>query len=234
MKYPTPPAIEHQDIWELLPWFVNGRLSEVDRVRVEAHLRICDPCRDELTSQRQIYRLIAAETAVEQMPAAGLNKLRQRIDAYEGGAAAAGQARTQSRSDALAAAGAAHLRRLPSAAVAASAAFIAVVFGVMGAKFWNGPQRHGGAAPYHTVTIPAPRSGNPVIRAVFGPSVRLSELQALLDDAQLRIVSGPTEAGVYSLATIGTQPLAWSLQRLRAHESVRFAETIGDPPSQSP
>jgi len=34
---------------------------------------------------------------------------------------------------------------------------------------------------------------------VFSPTITLVELQAILDEAQLRIISGPTEAGVYSL-----------------------------------
>ncbi len=57
---------------------------------------------------------------------------------------------------------------------------------------------------YYTVTTPIPRAPNEVIRAVFSPHITLVELQAILDEAQLRIVSGPTEAGVYSLAAILT------------------------------
>jgi hypothetical protein len=61
---------------------------------------------------------------------------------------------------------------------------------------------------------------------VFAPTVTLSELQALLDDAHLKIVSGPTEAGVYSLAMSASPSVDWSLRRLRAHEVVRFAESV--------
>ncbi len=45
-------AAEHQDIGEMLPWFVNGRLSEADRQRVDAHLRVCEACSDELAAQQ--------------------------------------------------------------------------------------------------------------------------------------------------------------------------------------
>jgi hypothetical protein len=51
------------------------------------------------------------------------------------------------------------------------------------------------------------------------------ELQAILDEAQLRIVSGPTEAGVYSLAANSDRPVTDSLSLLRRHASVRFAES---------
>jgi hypothetical protein len=80
------------------------------------------------------------------------------------------------------------------------------------------------SADYHTVTNSAPRPPDEVIRAVFSPTMTLVELQAILDEAHLRIVSGPTEAGVYSLASTSRQPVNSSLALLRRHPSVRFAE----------
>lgn len=80
MNATNPPSADHQDIWELLPWLVNGRLSEGDCRRVEAHLRVCGACRDECASQRKIYEVVSADNAVEQMPMAALNKLRERIE----------------------------------------------------------------------------------------------------------------------------------------------------------
>ena len=78
---------------------------------------------------------------------------------------------------------------------------------------------------YHTVTSAAPRAPDEVIRAVFSPAITLVELQAILDEAQLRIISGPTEAGVYSLAATSERPVTASLSLLRRHTSVRFAES---------
>ena len=59
---------------------------------------------------------------------------------------------------------------------------------------------------------------------MFAPTVTLVELNAILEESQLRIVSGPTEAGVYSLASTGARPVADALATLRRHASVRFAE----------
>jgi hypothetical protein len=50
----------------------------------------------------------------------------------------------------------------------------------------------------------------------------------------LKIVSGPTEAGVYSLAMSGPQSIDWSLRRLRGHDTVRFAEALGPAPVPPP
>ena len=217
MNTSQPPTADHQDIWELLPWHVNGRLSEPDSRRVEAHLRVCGACRDECAAQRQIYQVIAADTAVEQMPTAGLNKLRQRIERTPV-AAAAEQPPPQTRP--------AHGRRPRAAAIAASLVAVTAAVSIPATLHWQA-QRQAGPPAYYTVTAAPVAQAGAVIRAVFAPTVTLSELQSLLDDAHLRIVSGPTEAGVYSLAMSGPQSIDWSLHRLRGHDTVRFAESIG-------
>jgi anti-sigma factor RsiW len=213
MNNPIPPTADHRDVWELLPWHVNGRLSEIDHRRVEAHLHVCDACRGECAAQRQIYQVIAADTAVEQMPMAGLNKLRQRIEKTEIVAPAdAVPERTHP----------AARRRPRAAAIAASAAAVAAAVSIPVALHW---QTHRAPA-YYTVTAAAAPQAGAVIRAVFAPTLTLSELQSVLDDAHLKIVSGPTEAGVYSLAMSGPQSIDWSLHTLRGHGTVRFAESI--------
>jgi hypothetical protein len=82
------------------------------------------------------------------------------------------------------------------------------------------------APQYHTVTTPVPRAQGEVIRTVFSPTITLAEVQAILEESGLRIVSGPTEAGVYSLAAKSGRPVGASLAILRANAKVRFAESI--------
>ena len=232
MNATNAPAAEHQNIWELLPWLVNGRLGEADCRRVEAHLRICGACRAECLAQRQIYTVIRAETAVEQMPMAALNKLRQRIERTKQAVAPdapSNQGATQSPRHAIPTR---FLRPRP-VAVAASVIAVSLAIGIPAAIRSNQPQQHGPAA-YYTVTTAAPQHPGEVIRAVFAPTATLSELQAILDDARLKIVSGPTEAGVYSLAMTGPQSIGWSVRRLRGHDAVRFAETLAPAPVTAP
>ena len=213
-------AAEHQDVGELLPWFVNGRLSEADHQRVDAHLRVCEACRDELAAQRRIYSVMSEDAGVERMPMAGLNRLRRRIDSLEDAGPAAAPEEAARRG--AASAGSNWWQR--HSAIAASIAMTAV--GALAALLWNQHERRIAPADYYTVTTTAPQPANTAIRAVFAPTVTLSELQELLDDAHLKIVSGPTEAGVYSLAMSGSPSADWSLRRLREHEVVRFAESL--------
>ena len=204
----------------MLPWFVNGRLSEADRQRVDAHLRVCEACTDELAAQQRIYSVMSVDAGVERMPVAGLNRLRMRIESLEDALPAPAAPDEAARSEAPAGSS---LRQRRSK-IAASIAMTAV--GALAAMLWNQHERRIAPANYYTVTTTAPQPANTAIRAVFAPTVTLSELQELLDDAHLKIVSGPTEAGVYSLAMSGSPSVDWSLRRLRGHEVVRFAETV--------
>lgn len=222
--------IEHQEIWDLLPWLVTGRLNDAERGRVEAHLQVCSACRDECTMQRQIHTVVAADASVEQMPAAGLNKLRRRLDEAVASESPSHLADTAMRRYSHRV----RASRLRAGAIAASLIVVAVGVGIPAAHYWRGATHQGAAAPYYTVTTAASQHPDAVIRAVFSPTLTVSELQALLAEAHLTVVSGPTDAGVYSLAMSGTQSLDWSLQRLRARDTVRFAEPVAVTPMSAP
>jgi hypothetical protein len=87
------------------------------------------------------------------------------------------------------------------------------------------------APSYYTLTAMPPKQPDAAIRAVFAPSLTLFELQAILDQAGVRIVSGPTGAGVYSLAKTSNRPARESLAIMRANAKVLFAETIEPDPA---
>ncbi len=208
----------HKEISALIPWYVNGSISEIDRQGVDAHLARCAQCRDDLTLEQGVYQSMSEETAVEYMPAASLKRLQARLDGV------AMQVPVEGSWELSAAAPS---RRVVTwqGVMAASVAIMAVAVSLLAADRWT--QSRTRAAPsYYTVTSSAPRASNVVIRAVFIPTVTLVELQAVLDEAGLRIISGPTEAGVYSLAANSHRAVSSSLALLRAHAKVRFAESI--------
>jgi hypothetical protein len=107
---------------------------------------------------------------------------------------------------------------------AASVAITAIAVSVLAVDHFL-QHRNNLAPDYRTVTSTIPRPRDEVIRAVFAANITLVDLQSLLDEAQLRIVAGPTEAGVYSLAATSRRPVNVSLALLRGHSSVRFAES---------
>jgi len=178
------------------------------------HLSECALCRDDLEQERRVYQGMTAETNIAYMPAASLKRLQARIDG-------AGGADTQASTPAAKRSA----RRMPwQAVMAASIAVIAVALSLLAADRWMQVRARAAAGSYYTVTTPAPRASGEVIRAVFAPAITLVDLQAILDEAQLRIVAGPSEAGVYSLASNSQRPVASALALLRAHDQVRFAE----------
>jgi hypothetical protein len=215
----TPAAREHEDISALLPWYVNGSIGEQERQRVDAHLILCAGCRDDLAQEQRIYQGMIAEAAVEYMPTASLKRLQARLDGV--GIAAS----PDPRADVPAAQQRRGRRPMRwQGLMAASVAVMAVALSLLAADRWMQSRAHASASEYYTVTTPAPHAPGEVIRAVFSPTITLVELQAILDGAQLRIVSGPTEAGVYSLAANSGRPVSSSLSSLRRDEKVRFAE----------
>lgn len=228
-KRRTEYSAEHHEVSALLPWYVNETLVEADRQRVESHVSGCTACRDDLAAQQRICEAIAARPALDYMPVASLKRLQARLDAQvEPGRL---QAPTLEPPRAQAAG-----RRQWRAWMAASVAGMAVALAVFAADRWIQVESRLTQPKYRTVTNSAPRPQGEVIRAVFSPNITLVELQAILDEAQLRIVSGPTEAGVYSLASKSTLTVRSSLALLRQHSTVRFAEgTLPEPdPGSSP
>jgi hypothetical protein len=212
-------SAEHHEISALLPWYVNETLEEADRQRVGAHVGNCATCRDDVAAQQRICEAIKAQPALDYMPVASLRRLQARLDAQAESAAAPAPPLEQST------------KRMPWRGwMAASIAAMAVAVALFAADRWVLEARL--QPNYRTVTSSAPRPQGEVIRAVFSPTITLVELQGILDEAQLRIVSGPTEAGVYSLASNSTLTVHASLALLRQHSTVRFAEgTVPEPES---
>jgi hypothetical protein len=210
----------HRDIFSLLPWYVNGTIEAGDRQRVDEHLARCAQCSEEFAQERSVYEHMTADNPVEYMPAASLQRLQARLQGEN-----AAQPLT---SDAAPAARPSRNSPIPwRGLMAASVAVLAVAVSLLAAGRWTHYGAGAGAPVYHTVTISNVRAPNEAVRAVFAPTITLNSLQDILNEAQLRIVSGPTEAGVYSLAPVSDRPVSDSLAILRKHAEVRFAETTG-------
>jgi hypothetical protein len=222
MIYEQNLSGEHEEVFGLFPWYLNGTLAETDRRRVDEHVAVCAACRDQLAREREIYRAMSSESSLEFIPAS-FGRLQARLDALSA-------EKTESPGPSLPlSAGVNRIRGRrgrtlwPRFAAASIAVLALGALTLVSADRWV--QLRALPSEYRTVTTPAPRVPDEVIRAVFSPAITLVELQAILDEAQLRIISGPTEAGVYSLAANSDRPVTDSLSLLRRHTSVRFAET---------
>lgn len=207
MKHSEDERSLHRQAWEAIPWLVNGRIDDAERAALEAHLRGCRDCRDELALQQRLRDELSRETEPATDVEAGLAALWQRIDAQAAMRPAAAPAR-------------AWVRWLAAAVIVESVALAALI----GANV-------GGSAPeYRTFSAPPPAAGAPAIRAVFAADLPLGELQRLLDRANLQVVGGPSDIGVYTLAPRPDGRRDVALDLLRGDARVRFAEPVADGP----
>jgi anti-sigma factor RsiW len=223
MIYERNLSGEHEEVFGLFPWYLNGTLAEPDRRRVDGHVADCAACRDQFAREREIYRAMSSESSLEFIPAS-FSRLQARLDALSADKAASPEPSVRQSAGGNRISGRRRGRTLwPRFAAAAIAVLALGALSLVSADRWV--QIRGLPSEYRTVTSSAARAPDEVIRAVFSPAITLVELQAILDEAQLRIISGPTEAGVYSLAANSDRPVTDSLSLLRRHTAVRFAET---------
>jgi anti-sigma factor RsiW len=215
-KFRIENSPEHAAIVTLIPWYVNATLNDQDRERVDAHLSLCADCRADLAVEGRIYESVSAESGIEYMPVASLNRLRARLNAEHADVADPEVLPLPRRRRGVLA---------WQGLMAASVAVMAVAVGLLAADRWMQSRSPSAVPNYYTVTSPVPRARDEAIRAVFSPATTLVELQTILDESKVRIVSGPTEAGVYSLALTTDRPVGESLSLLRHHPAVQFAES---------
>jgi anti-sigma factor RsiW len=206
MKHSEDERSLHRRAWDAIPWLVNGRIDASERAVLDAHLRECRDCRDELALQQRVSDELSRQPEPAAEAGADLARLWQRIDA-QAAMRPAGPAR-------------AWVGWLAAAVVVESVALAALI----GANV-------GGASPeYRTFSAPPAAAGGPAIRAVFAAELPLGELQALLERADLQIVGGPTDLGVYTLAPRPDGHHDAALGLLRGDARVRFAEPVADDP----
>ncbi len=199
---------DHQHAAELLPWFVNGSLSPIERVIVERHVGECLGCRQEIDNLRALQAAIARDDS-DAAATQAFRRLQPRIERASFGMNAA--------------------RLLPAlvdqwlatpvwlrGAVIAQLALIAILAVAL--------IERAETQYYHTLSTPAAsvnaRGG---LTVVFAAGSAEQDIRDVLARLHARIVDGPTPEGAYTVAfTGGTEQAA--LAQLRAERAVKFAE----------
>lgn len=211
----------HRNTFDSIPWLVTGRIGDDERQSFEKHLSECAECRAELDEQQRIHATINRESPrVDYAPGASLQKLWARIGESE---------RATPVSMPPIHANSKFRMRMTHWLAAA------VVVEAVGLTFMasQGPMLASyGTGSYVTVTDGATERKDAVLRIVFAPDVAVNEMNALLRKEHLIVVNGPTPAGVYTLATTKAPAdlpsgVQQTLEALRAHPGVRFAEPVG-------
>jgi len=208
----------------LLPWYLNGKLAEGERIEVERHLSNCPECRRELESLSEVRTqtrdmLAAVPGPSDRVRQAVMQQIRRSPSAAEEAASAAsGRAKpTPGRSPGL-------LDRFAEALGAlfrpqwVPALAVLLIVGQAGALAWLA----GGSGP------PAAPGGEPGglgqrgvgsapvrLRILFGPTASVRDVAAAIHDLGGRIVDGPTAEGAFVIELQAASPQETS-SRLRA------------------
>jgi hypothetical protein len=223
---PLSPAL-HRECWSQIAWIVNGTLAPHEYARIEAHLRACRECQDELDAQHRVRDAMRADDAVVLAPQSALQKLIQRIDAESAPAEV-----DASPGDAPPASAQIPSRKSRWLAIAAAVQAVAIAW-LLAAQLR--PAEEPSTEPrFETLAEHRVLPDGPVIRVVFAEEAALGDVNAVLRSVDAQIVAGPSEAGVYTLALKPAPEAAGSgdaavieaaLLRLRADERVLFAES---------
>ena len=203
----------HRQVWEQIPWILNGSASEADLRSAQEHLRHCADCREALAFEQRLHDALLQPQIGIGDAEEGWQRLSARIDHSETGLLSA--------------------RSRPSVTqtrwLAAAVIVEALALGGMVTSSWFTHAGHAPAGVYQTLAQPEVIRPAPTIRVVLAPEMTLDQFRILLNGAHLQVVAGPGEAGVWSLApaedasTVATDA---ALRELRESPHVRFAEPI--------
>ncbi|MBV8200662.1 MAG: zf-HC2 domain-containing protein [Acidobacteria bacterium] len=218
-------AALHENVWLLLPWYVNGTLETAERRLVDGHLAACGGCREELARCKGLAAaLLGRQESAPSPHPIQLARLMERIEASERGPAELSQAggrRPGSGRPAFRLLGGTP-RPVRWALAGQLAALIllaaAVAFGPA-RRFQPGAAGTAAlAAPHRTpeyVTLSAPAAGSsaavaaarPQIRLVFAETATEKQMRDVLVRTRGRLVDGPSPAGAYTLELPAPPPV---------------------------
>lgn len=227
--------VSHEEAWMALPWLANGRISQIERDKVEPHVRTCIACREELASQRLLCDVLTEPDRVTYAPGPSFRKLMQRIDhsmpqsrkPAQRAAAFADHPQSQANSPLRVS-----LWRPPGLAWAASFALLVGTAGIIATTYQT-------AQPTYTTRTETAHVESNVLHIAFDRSVTIGDAEEALRSSGAHIVEGPDSMGVFGVApgvgnsaevTHGqaSEQLRVLSAQLRADPRVRWVEPVAD------
>ena len=202
---------DHDEVWDMLPWYAAGTLPPEEARRVADHVESCAICAEELVQERRMSEAIAGLDAVDEIEARGWAEMRARLEQPARHRAAWTWPSLDWLREAL---------TMPQFAGAAVAACLLII----GGAFFFGDRAAVPGDPTFFDTMspdPAP-TGQAIIRIKVAEDVAEAALRALLAEHDLRITDGPSQTGVYTLAPSAEAELAEVAAALSGAPEIAF------------
>jgi len=227
-------SARHEEVWLLLPWLANGRLSGAERETAEDHVRHCWECEREFALQNQMCNAFSEPDRVTYAPGPSFRKLMERIDGdgNAGKAPARAQVPQRTARSVKAGLGRVSLWRPPGLAWAAS---FLMLFGITAmtatAYRWSQPSFR----TKSDVSVVTPN----VVHIALDRSLPIGEVEELLRTGGARIVEGPGSTGILGVTPVGVvagqtsvasanKQLRALSARLRTDPRVLWVEPLAD------
>lgn len=221
----APPLDPHEAATLLLPWYANGTLSPEETWQVEEHLGQCPHCRAELEQYRILGEQVREQPEWTWQPPSGhFERLMADIDRLDTPAVPvrAKPSPWQRLMD--------WLRETPQP-VRWTLAVESLALAMLVLVVWlpGRPVVEPGFETLSSVTT-STRPTGPRLRVGFDPTLRITDLQSLLQALHGQIVAGPSALGIYTVALDAKEcpeaALDHALTVLRAHRQVLLAEPL--------
>jgi anti-sigma factor RsiW len=222
-------SMGHQDVWEVLPWYVNGSLEDRELEQVERHLAGCEECRHEAAELQQLARIMIVSGAPMVTPDQAFPELLSRIEEEERREAGPwgrwrGPENSWPRRFLLAFSTGPFMRPV------AVASLVLVV--LVATLLWRQTVPEA-PATFSTLSEPAASvdSTGLRVRMVFSSVVDEEALRSLLLEVGGQIVGGPSPYGVYTVELPAAEDPAASarlLEDIRARGEVEFLEPVSN------
>ena len=196
----------HDRVQKLLPWFVNDTLRGEEAALVHQHLNVCPECQADFAWQCKL-RAIEPESDVVPDVDRAFAKLRERIDAK--------QIQARQRPAWFNQISLKNRAWMPWALAAQLLLIVGLVVSL------TTPDMK--AATYRVLGANSAMNGNMIV--VFKPETSEQELRRILNNADARIVDGPTVTDAY-LLHVKDDNLDGTLHSLRAERAVALAESL--------
>lgn len=170
----------HEEVIELLPWFINESLSDRERELVMAHLADCADCRQERDHLQSVEKLIVEEDVPVPSYQFSYRKLASRIEEAE---------RNRESTEIL------ESRRARANWMAIAGVAATLFAGVLTVAWFQNPEELG---EFRTLSTTSPDNGQlHRIQLTFEQPIQAQTLRQALIDTRSNIISGPSNDGTY-------------------------------------
>ncbi len=217
----TTSKSEHQEVWDLLPWYVNHSLNPAELDFVRRHIKTCITCRVEINQQQQLLKKIQQQDLLQQVSQVSFAQLKKRMNEQSKLSVLAEQAKPSQEQKLFSQQ---FLGFVKYTALAASLLLLALPF------MLNIPTDDSELkGDYRTLANPAENEHkNNLVRIVFAEHIGKEQIKAILNGVSGHIIEGPSKNGIYyvQIGNRKTNSLEVddAISQLRKNSLVVFAE----------